>query len=207
MSRMKSPSPLLIGGMLIAAFAVGSVFWSISSTRQALTPEIVTTGEADVGGSFSLVDQNGARRSDEDFRGRYMLVFFGFTFCPDICPTTLAILSAALDDIGPLKEEIVPILITVDPERDTPDVLGPYLSTFGSEFIGLTGTKEEIDNAVAAYRGYYEIVELDDDDYTVIHSTAIYLMDPDGKFVTNYALDMGPDGIAGDLRERIAASR
>jgi len=202
-----SPQVLLIGILLIGAIAAGGLFWSLGNIRQTLAPVTVTTGEADIGGPFSLVDQSGARRNDEDFRGRYMLVFFGFTYCPDICPTTLAILSAALDEIGPLANDIVPILITVDPERDTPEILKPYLSVFGSEFVGLTGTKEEIDNAVGVYRAYYQIVESEGDDYTVDHSTIIYLMDAQGKFVTNYDLNMGPDAIADDLRRRISDAR
>ncbi|MGY9105302.1 MAG: SCO family protein, partial [Alphaproteobacteria bacterium] len=90
--------------------------------------------------------------------------FFGFTYCPDICPTTLSILSAALNDIGPLAEDIVPIFISVDPDRDTPEILKPYLSAFGSEFVGLTGTKEEVDVAVAAYRAFYQMNGSESDD-------------------------------------------
>ncbi len=200
-------SPRLIGILLIAAILSGGLLWSLGNLRQEPGPIVVTTGEADIGGPFSLIDQDGVRRSDEDFRGRHMLVFFGFTFCPDICPATLAILSAALDDIGPLADEIVPILITVDPERDTPEILKPYLSAFGSEFVGLTGTKEEIDNAVSVYRAFYQIVGGEGDDYLVDHSTIIYLMDGEGKFVTNYDLNMGPDAIATDLRQKVRVTR
>ncbi len=208
MRGQAAPPRLLIGILLIGAIAAGGLFWSLGNIRQTMEPVVVTTGEADIGGPFSLIDQNGARRNDEEFRGRYMLVFFGFTYCPDICPTTLAILSAALDDIGPLADDIVPILITVDPERDTPEILKPYLSVFGDEFVGLTGTKEEIDNAVAAYRAFYQIVEGEgENDYLVDHSTIIYLMDDRGEFVTNYNLNMGPEAIAADLRQRIAAAR
>lgn len=200
-------SPRLIGILLIAAILTGGLLWSLSNLRQEPGPIVVTTGEAEIGGTFSLIDQNGVRRNDQEFRGRYMLVFFGFTFCPDICPTTLAILSAALDDIGPLADEIVPILISVDPERDTPEILKPYLSAFGPEFVGLTGTKEEIDNAVGAYRAFYQILDGEGDDYLVDHSTIIYLMDGEGKYVTNYDLNMGPAAIAADLRQRIRAAR
>ena len=201
-----SPPLLLMGILLLGAIAAGGLFWSLGQLRVA-EPVVVTTGEADIGGPFSLLDQDGVRRSDEDFRGRHMLVFFGFTYCPDICPTTLAVLSAALEEIGPLADDIVPIFITVDPKRDTPEILKPYLSAFGPQFVGLTGTKEEIDNAVAAYRAFYQIVETEGDDYLVDHSTIIYLMDADGKFVTNYNLNMGPVAIADDLGQRISAAR
>jgi protein SCO1/2 len=201
-----TPPLLLMSILMLGGLAAGGLFLTLGQLREA-EPVVVTTGEADVGGPYSLLDQNGVRRSDEDFRGRYMLVFFGFTYCPDICPTTLAILSAALENIGPLADEVVPIFITVDPQRDTPEILKPYLSAFGPEFVGLTGTREEIDNAVSAYRAFYQIVETENDDYLVDHSTIIYLMDGEGKFVTNYDLNMGPDAIAEDLRERISAAR
>ena len=196
--------------LVLCALVAGMFLWQLGDARQTRLPQTITTdsGTAEIGGSFSLIDQDGMRRTEEDFRGRYMLVFFGFTYCPDVCPTTLAILSNALDKIGPLAEEIVPVLITVDPARDTPETLKPYLASFGPEFVGLTGTKEEIDQAVAAYRAYYQIIEGDGgDDYTVNHSSVIYLMDRDGNFVTNYALDMGPDAIAADLTQRIDAAR
>jgi protein SCO1/2 len=201
-----TPPLLLMSILMLGGLAAGGLFLTLGQLREA-EPVVVTTGEADVGGPYSLLDQNGVRRSDEDFRGRYMLVFFGFTYCPDICPTTLAILSAALENIGPLADEVVPIFITVDPQRDTPEILKPYLSAFGPEFVGLTGTREEIDNAVSAYRAFYQIVETENDDYLVDHSTIIYLMDGEGKFVTNYDLNMGPDAIAEDLRERISPAR
>lgn len=201
-----TPPLLLMSILTLGALAAGGLFLSLGQLREA-EPVVVTTGEADIGGPFSLLDQNGVRRGNEDFRGQHMLVFFGFTYCPDICPTTLAILSAALEEIGPLADDIVPILITVDPARDTPEILKPYLSVFGPQFVGLTGTKEEVDNAVAAYRAFYQILETEGDDYLVDHSTIIYLMDGEGKFVTNYNLNMGPNAIAEDLRERISVSR
>nr|TFG54511.1 MAG: SCO family protein [Hyphomicrobiales bacterium] len=207
MPAKTSPSLALMSILLAGAVAAGSLLWGLGKIRREGGPIVVTTGEAEIGGPFSLIDQNGIRRSDQDFRGRYMLVFFGFTYCPDICPTTLAVLSAALNDIGPLAEDIVPIFISVDPERDTPGNLKPYLAAFGSQFVGLTGTREETDNAVGVYRAYYRIVggEGDDrgDDYLVDHTSIIYLMDREGKFVTNYDLNMGPGVIAADLRKRI----
>jgi len=201
--RGKRSLPLmLIAILLIGAIGAGALLWNLGKIRQADAPIVVTTGEA-----FSLIDQDGERRSDEDFRGRHMLVFFGFTYCPDICPTTLSILSAALNDIGPLADDIVPIFISVDPARDTPEILKPYLSAFGPEFVGLTGTKEEVDVAVGAYRAFYRIPDSEGDDYLVDHSTIIYLMDAEGKFVTNYDLNMGPAAIATDLRRRISDAR
>jgi protein SCO1/2 len=202
-----SPPLMLMAVLLVGSVGAGVLLWNLGKIRQADAPIVITTGEPDIGGAFSLIDQDGGRRSDGDFRGRHMLVFFGFTYCPDICPTTLSILSAALNDIGPLADDIAPIFISVDPDRDTPEILKPYLSAFGSEFVGLTGTKEEVDVAVAAYRAFYQMSGGDNDDYLVDHTTIIYLMDADGKFVTNYDLNMGPDAIAIDLRQRISDAR
>jgi len=207
MNGKNSLSLMLMGILLIGAISAGALFWSLGKIRQDNEPIVVTTGEADIGGPFSLIDQNGTRQNDEDFRGRHMLVFFGFTYCPDICPTTLSVLSAALNDIGPLAENIAPIFISVDPARDTPEILKPYLSAFGPEFVGLTGTKEEIDKAVSVYRAFYQIPDSEEDDYLVDHSTIIYLMDDEGKFVTNYDLNMGPSAIAADLRQKIRDAR
>ena len=198
---------MLIGILLIGMIGAGALLWGLGKIRQDNEPIVVTTGEADIGGPFSLIDQNGTRQNDKDFRGHHMLVFFGFTYCPDVCPTTLSVLSAALNDIGPLAENIVPIFISVDPARDTPEILKPYLSAFGPEFVGLTGTKEEIDKAVSVYRAFYQIPDSEGDDYLVDHSTVIYLMDDEGNFVTNYDLNMGPGAIAADLRQKIRDAR
>lgn len=198
--RSSSPSYALAAVLLVGAIFVSGYLWQLGDVREAQLSEVsAQTGVADVGGPFSLIDQDGLRKTDQDFLDRYMLVFFGFTYCPDVCPTTLAVLSAALDEIGPAAENIVPVLITVDPARDTPEALKPYLSTFGPNFVGLTGTEEEIAAVADAYHAYYEIVEGEGGDYTLNHSTAIYLMGPDGKFVTSYTLNMGPDAIAADL--------
>lgn len=201
------PSYALAAGLLVSALFVSLYLWQLGDARQAqLTETGVQTGVADIGGPFSLVDQDGVLRTEQDFLGRYMLVFFGFTYCPDICPTTLAVLSAALGEIGPEAENFVPVLITVDPARDTPEALKPYLAAFGPRFVGLTGTEDAIAAVAGAYHAYFEIVEGEGDNYTLNHSTAIYLMGPDGKFVTNYNLNTGPEAIAADLRNRLATA-
>jgi protein SCO1/2 len=201
-SRPFLPSYGIAAILLIGAIFVSGALWKLGDVREIqLSQASVQTGVANVGGPFSLIDQDGVRRTEKDFLGRHMLVFFGFTYCPDVCPTTLAVLSAALNEIGPASESIVPVLITVDPARDTPETLRPYLLSFGSNFVGLTGTAEEIAAVANAYHVYYEIVENEGGDYTLDHSAAIYLMGPDGKFVTNYTPNMSPDAIAADLRK------
>ena len=199
------PSYGIAAILLLGAIVLSGALWKLGDAREAQLAGngqmSGQTGVADVGGPFSLIDQNGIRRTEEDFRGRYMLAFFGFTYCPDVCPTTLAILSAALKELGPEAENIVPVLITVDPARDTPEALKPYLAAFGPNFVGLTGSDEEIASVAEAYHAYYEIVERENDDYTLNHSATIYLMGPDGKFVTSFTLNMGPEAIAEELKK------
>ena len=129
----------LIPYLLLVAALAGGLLWYQSEQVPRLG-RVVSTGKMEVGGPFRLTDHTGKPRSDSDFRGRYMLIYFGFTYCPDICPTTLAVMAEALDQLGPDAQKIVPILITVDPERDTPAVLAEYVKAFGPSFVGLTSS-------------------------------------------------------------------
>jgi cytochrome oxidase Cu insertion factor (SCO1/SenC/PrrC family) len=159
-------------------------------------------GEALVGGPFSLVDQDGKRRTDAEFRGRLMLVDFGFTNCPDICPLGLALMADALDRLGPQANNVQPIFITVDPARDTPPVIKDYVAHFSDRMIGLTGTPEEIAAAAKAYRVYYKVHgdPATNPNYAVDHSGFIYLMGRDGKFLTHFMHDTPPDRVADAIR-------
>ena len=164
----------------------------------------VVAGTADVGGPFRLIDQNGKVRGASDFRGRFLLIYFGYSYCPDVCPTTLGVMADAMDKLGVLKDRVVPVFITTDPERDTPAVLKAYLKAFGPEFVGLTGSDKAIAEAAHEYRVYYAKHPLPGGGYSVDHSSALYLMGPDGKFVTFYDDEsVGPDVLAGDLKRRI----
>lgn len=187
--------------VILATVVAAGALWRLGDLRVQRT-QTITAETVELGGQFTLTDQNGIRRSDSDFRGKYMLVFFGYTFCPDICPTTLAVMAAALDMMGPTADRIVPILISVDPERDTPDALKTYLSAFGPRFVGLTGSEEEIAAAARAYRVYVQAHKNQRENYTVDHSGVIYLMDPLGRFVANYSLSASPDKLAADLAEQ-----
>ena len=192
--------------VLIAAVAAGAV-WRLGERSQAAA---TNASASDFGGPFSLIDQNGMRRSDSDFRGKYMLVYFGYTWCPDVCPTMLATEAEALDKLGPRASGIVPIFITVDPKRDTPGKLKLYLSSFDPKpssarraFVGLTGSDEEIAKAAKDYRVYYR-AHLDGQvesgaEYSVDHSSEVYLMSPEGKFVAYYSNGIVPDEMAADL--------
>jgi protein SCO1 len=159
---------------------------------------------AAIGGPFELVDQNGKTVTDADFRGRYMLIYFGYTYCPDICPTTLLRNTEALESLGGKKDLIQPIMISVDPERDTPEHLKDYVQLFDPRLVALTGSPEQVAAAARAYRVYYaKAKEPGADasaDYLMDHSGFTYLMGPNGNFVAFFRHDMTPDAMAARLR-------
>jgi cytochrome oxidase Cu insertion factor (SCO1/SenC/PrrC family) len=161
-------------------------------------PRMLVTGKADVGGPFTLTAHTGERVSDEEFRGKYMLVAFGFTYCPDLCPAELQVMSAALDAMGAEAAHIQPLFITIDPERDTAARLGEYVAHFHPKLIGLTGSPDEIAAVARAYRVWYEKVEdeASPDGYLMDHTSITYLMDPDGEFVQHFSFGTSPRAIA-----------
>ena len=194
---------------MVALFALGATvaggaLWQLGSPRKDEPAQTISQTSVQLGGPFVLTDQNGTRKTEADFRGKYMLVFFGYTYCPDVCPTTLAVIRAALDQMGERAERIVPVFITVDPKRDTPDALKTYLSSFGPRFVGLTGTSEEIASVAKEFRVFYRNHDGEGANYTVDHSGVVYLMKPDGTYLANYSLASSPEAIAADLTKRTA---
>ena len=155
-----------------------------------------------MGGPFRLLDGAGREVTDRDLRGRYLLIYFGYTSCPDVCPTTLQTVASALDRLGAAADRIQPIFITVDPARDTPDVVGHYAASFSPRLIGLTGSAEAIAAVEKAFRVYTEIHRFGPgaDDYSVDHSSALYLVGPDGRFVA----PLHADAEAPDLAQTLA---
>lgn len=192
----------LIPFFLAATLVLGGLLWR-AADRVAGLGRTVESGEAAVGGPFRLVDQDGAARSPADYRGRFMLVYFGYSFCPDVCPTTLAEIASALDKLGPKARRIVPIFITIDPERDTPAVLKTYLKSFGGRFVGLTGSVKAVAAAARAYHVYIRKHPIAGGGYAMDHSGVVYLMGPDGRFLTYYEEEIGPDRLADELRKRL----
>lgn len=162
-------------------------------------------GEALVGGPFTLTDQDGKTRSDSEFRGRLMLVNFGFTNCPDICPLGLQLMTDVLETLGKDADKIQPIFITVDPARDTPAVMKDYVGHFSERIVGLTGTPEQVAAAAKAYRVYYKVHgdPATNPNYAVDHSGFIYLMGRDGKFLTHFTHDTPPDKMADAIRKHL----
>jgi protein SCO1/2 len=173
-------------------------------TRDAPAPQVQTSGKALIGGPFTLVDQSGKTVTDKDFHGRYMLVFFGFTHCPDVCPAELQVMADALGQLGPKAAEIVPVFITLDPERDTPEAVGAYVKNFGSNFVGLTGSPDAIAAAAKAYRVSFSKFEYKDNNgqsgYSIDHSTLLYLMDKNGEYITHFSYGTPATKMAETLR-------
>jgi len=170
----------------------------------ALQPEPAATGSALIGGPFSLTDQTGARRTDADFRGTHMLIFFGYSFCPDVCPTALQNMTVALDALGPKAARVTPIFITIDPARDTVAALGAYAANFHPRLVALTGTEAEIRAVAKAYRVYFAKVGEDGDpDYLVDHTSIVYLMGPDGRYVAHFTHNTSPDELAQALKRHL----
>jgi protein SCO1 len=163
------------------------------------------SGVVSIGGPFALTDQDGKGVSDKDFAGKLMLVYFGFTNCPDICPTGLQTIALAMDELGAAGANVQPILITVDPERDTPSVMKEYVQAFHERLVGLTGTPEQIAAVAKAYRVYYQKVQLKDSSlgYSVDHSGFIYLMDGKGQYLSHFRHDATPDQMAQKIRARL----
>lgn len=156
------------------------------------------------GGPFSLIDQNGKRVGDADFRGRFMLVYFGFTRCTDTCPVDLPIIAQALDAVGPLADKVAPLFITVDPANDTPAVIGPYVAAFHPRLIGLTGSEAEIAAVAKAYKVHRQKMLLPNHghgDYSVDHGSLTYLMDREGRFLTLLPHNAGAEKLAAVLRK------
>jgi protein SCO1/2 len=187
--------------LLIAALA-GGILWHESEQVPGLG-RVVSTGQADIGGPFQLTDQHGKRVSDQDFRGRYMLIYFGYSFCPDVCPTTLSVMAQGLDKLGDKSRRVVPVFITIDPERDTPKVLEDYVKAFGPSFVGLTGNTAQIKDVEKKYRVYAVKRPLEGGNYGMDHSSVLYLMGPDGKLVSFYDEAVSPDVLAKDLKQRL----
>ncbi len=165
--------PFIVGlsALAISAAAGGYLLWQNGRLRQA----------AAVGGPFALIDGDGRRVTEADFKGKWLMIFFGYTFCPDACPTALSAMAEAMDRLGAEADRLQPIFITIDPERDTPQVMKEYVGNFGPKIVGLTGTVAEIDAVARSFRVYYKKAG-EGANYLMDHSTAILVMDPDFKF-------------------------
>jgi protein SCO1/2 len=179
-------------GILLASLLAGAALAvMVLGGRSApqVGGDVQIEGKALVGGPFSLTDQTGKRVTEKDFLGKYMVIFFGFTNCPDICPSGLQVLTAALDGLGAQAELVTPVFVTLDSQRDTPEKLALYLKSFHPKFVGLTGSEEEVAAAAKAYRVYYQKVPDDANpaNYSYDHASLFYVMGKDGSFIAPIA--------------------
>jgi protein SCO1/2 len=191
----RTTRPLVIVAAFGASLAVGLVLmlWAMGGLKNATAP-------AAIGGPFQLTDQAGRTVTDKNMQGRPTLVFFGFTHCPDICPTSLFEISEVLRAMGKDADRVNAYFISVDPERDTTEAMKDYLSSFDPHLEGLTGNTDEVAKVISAYRVYARKVPLKDGDYTMDHTALIYLMDRDGRFVSPFNLKRPPEQAAAELK-------
>lgn len=177
--------------LLLAIGAAVALFGTPAAMQQA----------ASIGGPFTLVDSAGKPVTDRAYRGKFMLVYFGYTYCPDVCPTTLNDVAEALDKLGAKADGVQPVFITVDPARDTPSVVGQYAAAFSPRLQGLTGSAEAIAAVAKEYRVYYAKHQTGPGpgDYTMDHSSILYVMNPQGQFAGVIRADETPDQMAADL--------
>lgn len=190
-------SALIIGGIALVDYLI-----QLGGSEGTVPPGT----EAQIGGVFSLVNQFNEPVSNESYSDRYKLIFFGFTNCPDVCPTTLSRMTQALNQLGPLNDKLYPLFITVDPERDTPARLKEYAKAFDPRIIYLTGSPEEIARVLKAWKASRAKIatekgEATDEDYSMSHSSVLYLMTPDDRLVDSYNWEIQPDKMVGSISE------
>jgi protein SCO1/2 len=200
----RRPVILFAAACAVIALALGLITMVVVNGRQQAAEVAETgTGQPTVGGAFTLTNQDGQVVDQSILEGRWTLVFFGFTYCPDYCPTTLGVLNAVQERMGDKAKDLQIVFVSIDPERDTPQLLKDYLSSdgFPTGVIGLTGTPEQTAQVAKAYRAFYQKVG-EGEGYTMNHSLTVYLMGPDGQFRSAVAHDLGPDKTA-KLIERV----
>jgi protein SCO1/2 len=187
--------PLVIVAAFAGSLVIGLLvmLWALGGTRSIATP-------AAIGGPFQLTDQSGQTVTEKEMQGRPTLIFFGFTHCPDVCPTSLFEMSEVLRAMGQDADRVNAYFISVDPERDTADAMKDYLSSFDPHLKGLTGPPEDLAKVISEYRVYAKKVPLKDGNYTMDHTALVYLMDREGKFVAPFNLKRTPDEAAADLK-------
>ncbi|MBV9426245.1 MAG: SCO family protein [Bradyrhizobiaceae bacterium] len=186
--------------LMLAGFLAGVASIVLVVVLVSGRDPVPSAGAAAIGGPFSLVDQNGRTVTDKDLRGHPFLVFFGFTHCPDVCPTSLFEISEVLGKLGPDAQKLSTLFVTIDPERDTPAAMKDYLASFNPRLVGLTGDPAAIAAVAKEYRVYVKKVPLENGEYTMDHTALVYLMDKEGRFVTPFNLKRTPEDAAADLR-------
>jgi len=186
---------ILIGGLVVE--------YRYLSAPGSGIGELAAPAGVSVGGSFTLVDQNGMPRRAEDFRGKLMLIYFGYTYCPDVCPTELQTMSEAIDRLGPRGDDVQPIFITVDPARDTPEQLKSYAENFHRRLLALTGSAAQIAEVARGYKVFYQPVKQAEGDYLMDHSSIVYLMDRDGRYLAHFGGNVTAEQMAAAIAKHL----
>src|SRR5438132_1343650 len=199
----RSPRLVLIGAVLAGLAILGAGAFLGLALRDTPRGVAGTALGSAIGGPFRLVDQNGGTVTDADLKGKWLLVYFGYTHCPDACPTALNDIAIALEELGPKRDAVRPVFITVDPERDTPESLKAYVTSFDAPILALTGTADQLAQAAKGYRGYYAKHPEAGGDYSMDHSSVIYVMDPEGRFTASFTHESAPEQIAERLKKLI----
>jgi protein SCO1/2 len=196
---------VLVAGVALAIGATLAIFTILVGPRSTGGVQ-QTSGVADIGGPFTLTDETGKRVTEADLLGKPSAIFFGFTYCPDVCPTTLYELSGLIEKLGPEADRINWVFISVDWGRDGPQELADYLTSFDQRFRGFSGTREQIETVTKAYKVYYERIPTEHGkDYTINHTASVLLMDKDGRFVATLAYGENSDMRLSKL-QRLAAN-
>ena len=208
MARSPKPAPTPRFVLIATAFAgvlvlVAGVLIGVAFRDQAKGIAGNPLG-ASIGGKFNLIDQNGKPFTDADLKGKWHLVFFGYTHCPDICPTALNDLSLALEQLGAKEKDVGIVFISVDPDRDTPAVLKSYIESFGGPIEGLTGSADAVKQAAQDYKVYYAKHPRADGGYDMDHSALIYVMDPEGRFTATFTPDDNADRVAARMKKLVS---
>lgn len=194
---------LLLAIVVIAA-AAGLAEWLVIRDPDVTKAPSGILANVEIGGPFTLTDHTGRQVTERDYLGGFTLVFFGYTFCPDVCPTVLGDIALALDELGDDAVAVTPLMISIDSERDTPAILAEYVPLFHERLIGLSGTTEQIKQVAAAYRVFYRRAE--DPNYTYYlmdHTSFVYLLDPAGKVVSLFRYGTSPDEMAAIIRQHL----
>jgi len=196
-----SPRFVLVAAALAALVILGAGVFLALTLRDNPRGATGTMLASAIGGPFRLTDQNGKTVTDADLKVKWSLVYFGYTHCPDACPTALNDISIALEDLGTKRDAVRPVFITVDPERDTPEALKAYVTSFDAPILALTGTPEQVAQAAKGYRVYYAKHPEAGGEYSMDHSSVIYVMDPQGRFTASFTHESTPEQIAERLKK------
>lgn len=197
-ARLPRPRTLIFAVLTLVVAAALGVFQLTAEHPVSGTSRV--TGTPQVGGPFELVDHTGRTVTQADFAGRPLLIYFGFTYCPDVCPTSLQVMTAALQKLGKRADEVQPLFITIDPERDTPENMAAYVDHFHERLVGLTGTPEQVRAAATAYRVYYKKARRPGEaDYSMDHTDIIYLMNAKGELAAHFGRTTSPEEMAAGI--------